>query len=117
MDKLLFTEAPFPLRCSEDGRPQDEHEFDVFALDALDLDEDLELVDVNSAPGCSHARHQGNVPAPQPESQRKNEIEDRRERVRAQNRKAQARYRQKAKVNSSEYCTCTVPTTSHATPY
>lgn len=80
--------------------PLHEQDFDVFALDALDLDDDLALPEVDSALGCAPAQQQGNVPASQPAAQRNNEAH-RVERMRARNREAQARYRQKAKVSSS----------------
>ena len=92
-----------------DARPQQAHDFDVFALDLLGLDDDLELPDVGPAMGCSPAPPQSNVQAPQPAAQHKNHAH-RVERIRTQNREAQARYRQKAKVNSTSvlYMRCRV---------
>ena len=49
-----------------DARPQQAHDFDVFALDLLGLDDDLELPDVGPAMGCSPAPPQSNVQAPRP---------------------------------------------------
>ena len=91
-----------PGRCGADAkRLQHEQDFDVFALDSLDLYEVQALPGVNSALGCS-AQQQSTVQlqAPQPEAaQRKNKVH-KVEQIRAQNREAQARYRQKAKVHS-----------------
>lgn len=60
--------------CGADARPQQEQGFDEFELDALELDDDLALHDVDSAMGCSPAPLQNNVLVPHPAAQRKSEV-------------------------------------------
>ena len=117
MDELPAMQLTEALDGLANVLPQHEQDFDVFALDALDLDKDLALPEVNSALGCSPAPQQSNVPTTHAAAQRNN-VAHKVERMRARNREAQARYRQKAKVSSSrivcetENVYCTVPTLS-----
>ena len=78
--------------CGADARPQQEQGFDEFELDALELDDDLALHDVDSAMGCSPAPRQNNVLVPHPPAQRKSE---------AHSREDVAQYMKKAKVRST----------------
>lgn len=114
--------------CGADAPAQyEQQDFDVFAfVDALGLDEELELPEVHLGVDYSPETQQCNIRAAQPAAQRKSES-DTKERIRARNRRSQARYRQKAKVYSSRVlyirCSCddsvysTVPRLSHASPY